>query len=506
MDVTALRQEGERVRFAPSPTGSLHVGNARTALINWLVARRSRGTLVLRIEDTDAERSTAESEESILRDLRWMGLSWDEGPGKPGTIGPYRQSERSDLYGQAEVALLAAGAIYPCFCSPEVLEDQRQAARSAGETFRYPGTCRDLSQKEVEIRSKEASPAYRFRVPDHPVGFVDGLRGETGVAAGEIGDFILIRSDGSPTYNLVCVVDDYAMRIDHVIRGEDHLTNTPRQLLIYEALGFEPPAFTHLPLVLGSDRGRLSKRHGATTVAEVRQMGILPAAFCNYLALLGWDPPGGREVWMLDDLREVYDLAAISPSNVVFDLTKLEWLNGQHLAEIPVGELLERAAPFMERAGYTFPESSAGLGWWGRLLDLVRKGCRRLDELAAAVAPIVEPDLGAVLKDPELRSAVSGELAVAVLAAFTSASNAGELRSDDGYRAAAKRVSAATGAKGRELFHPLRVAISAQDSGPELARMIPVIEEGAGLGGPVTVDSVAARIQSVLRGQEAARG
>ena len=505
MGVTALRHEGERVRFAPSPTGSLHVGNARTALINWLVARRSRGTLVLRIEDTDAERNTAAAEESILHDLRWMGLDWDEGPCEPGTIGPYRQSERTDLYGQAQVALLAAGAIYPCFCSREELDAQRQAARSAGDTFRYPGTCRNLSQKEIERRSREASPAYRFRAPSHAVRFMDGLRGETGVAAGEIGDFILVRADGSPTYNLVCVVDDYAMRIDHVIRGEDHLTNTPRQLLIYEALGFEPPAFTHLPLVLGSDRARLSKRHGATSVAEMRRLGILPAAFCNYLALLGWDPPGGREVWKLEDLCDVYDLAAISPTNAVFDFTKLEWLNGQHLGQIPVSELLEKAAPYMESSGYSFPEGGSGRIWWGRLLDLVRIGCRRLDELPAAVAPIVEPDLAAVFDDQELLGAVSGEPASAVLAGFISASNAGELRSEDGYRAAAKRISASTGAKGRELFHPLRVATSGRESGPELARMIPIIEEGAMLGGALAVDSIAARIQHVVRGVGSAR-
>ena len=499
MDVTTLRAVGERVRFAPSPTGSLHVGNARTALINWLVARRSHGTLVLRIEDTDAERNTAAAEEGILHDLRWMGLDWDEGPGKPGSIGPCRQSERTDLYGQAQVALLAAGAIYPCFCSLEELDAQRQKARGAGETYRYPGTCRDLSQKGTERRAKETSPTYRFRVPNHAVRFTDGLRGETGVAAGELGDFILIRADGAPTYNLVCVVDDYAMRIDHVIRGEDHLTNTPRQLLIYEALGFKPPAFTHLPLVLGPDRSRLSKRHGATSVAEMRRQGILPAAFCNYLALLGWDPPHGQEVWQLDDLRDVYDLTALSPTNAVFDVTKLEWLNGQHLNQIPVGELLETVAPYMKPAGYSFPESAAGRIWWGRLLDLVRVGCRRLGEFPAAVAPIVDPDLDAVLDDQELLGAVSGELAAAVLTGFASASNAGDLRTEDGYRAAAKRISVDTGAKGRDLFHPLRVAITGRESGPELARMIPIIEEGAMQVRHLVVENIAARIQRVKR-------
>ena len=223
MNVTTIRHEGQRVRFAPSPTGSLHIGNARTALVNWLVARRSQGTLVLRIEDTDAERNTAAAEESILHDLSWMGLDWDEGPGKPGTIGPYRQSERKDLYGQAQIALLAAGAIYPCFCSREELDAQRQTARDSGDTYRYPGTCQNLSEKEIERQSQETSPVYRFRAPNHGVRFLDGLRGETGVAAGEIGDFIIVRADGSPTYNLTCVVDDYAMRINHVIRGEDHL-------------------------------------------------------------------------------------------------------------------------------------------------------------------------------------------------------------------------------------------------------------------------------------------
>ena len=279
-----------RVRFAPSPTGHLHVGSVRTALFNWLLARGSDGTFVLRIEDTDVERSTRESEAAILRDLRWLGLDWDEGPDVGGSRGPYRQSERLHLYQSYAQELLGAGSAYYCFCSTAELEAERQAAVAAGRPVRYSGTCRQIPSEHAQARIAGGDrPAIRFRVPDiSEVVFTDLVRGDVRFGADVIGDPVIIRGDGTPAYNFAVVVDDALMEVTHVVRGEDHISNTPRQILLYEALGFSPPAFAHLSLVMGPDHSPLSKLHGATSVAEFRAKGYLPEALVNYLALIGW--------------------------------------------------------------------------------------------------------------------------------------------------------------------------------------------------------------------------
>ena len=340
-----------RLRFAPSPTGSLHVGNARTALVNWLVARRNGGALVLRIEDTDAERSEVANEATIIDDLAWMGIQWDEGPEVGGAYGPYRQSERGARHREITRRLLETGWVYPCFETVEQMAALREEALSRGESLRFRGPHRAVSPPEAASLLDRGGAALRFKVPHREVRFVDRLRGATGLAAGEIGDFIVARADGSPTYNLAVVTDDHDMRVDFVVRGEDHLTNTPRQILLYEALGWQPPVFAHLPLVLGPDRSRLSKRHGATSVAEMRAGGILPQALCNFLALLGWNPPEEQEVLSPAELEAAYDIADIAAANSIFDETKLEWLNGQHMALLTADELLDRAAPFFAQAG-----------------------------------------------------------------------------------------------------------------------------------------------------------
>jgi glutamyl-tRNA synthetase len=287
-----------RVRFAPSPTGLLHVGNARTALFNWLLARGRGGTFVLRIEDTDVERSTPESEQGILNDLRWLGLDWDEGPDVGGPHGPYRQSERLDLYRSYAHELVEQGHAYHCFCSAEQLEADRRAALESGRPPQYSGRCRDLSPSTAAERLASGHPAVvRFRVPQgRTVAFQDVVRGTVQFETEVIGDPVLVRSDGHPAYNFAVVIDDALMEITHVVRGEDHISNTPRQVLLYEALKFQPPVFAHLALVLGPDHTPLSKRHGATSVSEFRTRGYLPEALVNYLALLGWSPGGGDEV------------------------------------------------------------------------------------------------------------------------------------------------------------------------------------------------------------------
>ena len=326
-----------RVRFAPSPTGYLHVGGARTALYNWLFARRQKGVLILRIEDTDADRSKPELVTAILESLQWLGLDWDEGP--------FHQSDRLDRYRTLASELERLGHAYPCFCAPEELQSKRSNADSR-RPWKYDRTCRNLSEPERQKRLDKRLPhVLRFRVPETgKTGFEDQVFGGITVENQEIEDFVLLRSDGQPTYHLSVVADDLDMRITHVIRGADHISNTPKQILLYRALGSDTPAFAHLPLILGPDRQRLSKRHGATSVGAYRDQGILPEALINFLALLGWTPPGGEEILPIEAMVSEFDLPAVSKSNAVFDPEKLAWMNGQYLRTLS----LERLQPLVE--------------------------------------------------------------------------------------------------------------------------------------------------------------
>jgi len=314
-----------RVRFAPSPTGHLHVGNARTALFNWLLARHGGGTFILRIEDTDAERSTRESELAILEDLRWMGLQWDEGVEAGGPYGPYRQTERFDIYADHARRLIDATHAYYCFCSPEKLEADRQALLAQGLPPKYIGTCRSLTADDCASRMAAGEkPVIRMRVPSgREVVFDDIVRGRVSFHTDVIGDPVLVRSDGIPAYNFAVVIDDHLMEITHVVRGEDHISNTPRQVLLYEAYGWTPPAFAHLSLVMGPDHTPLSKRHGATSVNEFREKGYLPEALANYLALIAWSPGEGQEVLPLDELARRFELSSVAHAAGVFDEDKL---------------------------------------------------------------------------------------------------------------------------------------------------------------------------------------
>ncbi|HET9180466.1 MAG TPA: glutamate--tRNA ligase [Terriglobia bacterium] len=326
-----------RVRFAPSPTGYLHVGGARTALYNWLFARRMNGVLILRIEDTDADRSKPELTTAILESLEWLGLNWDEGP--------FHQSDRLDRYRALAAQLQQSGHAYPCFCTPEELQAKRSLA-AGGRPWKYDGTCRKLSEPERQKRLADGVPhVLRFRVPEAgETGFDDQVFGHVTVENQEIEDFVLLRSDGQPTYHLSVVTDDIEMRITHVVRGADHLSNTPKQILVYRAVGAGLPAFAHLPLILGPDRQRLSKRHGATSVGAYRDQGILPEAMINFLALLGWTPPGGQEILSREAMVRQFELRAVSRSNAVFDPEKLAWMNSEYLRALAV----DRLAPLVQ--------------------------------------------------------------------------------------------------------------------------------------------------------------
>src|SRR5712691_478368 len=352
-----------RVRFAPSPTGQLHVGNARTALFNWLLARGSSGTFILRVEDTDVERSTRESEAGILRDLRWLGLDWDEGPDVGGPRGPYRQSERLHLYQSYAKELLSADAAYYCFCSTAQLGAEREEAVAAGRTARYAGTCRRLSRDQAAARIAAGErPAIRFRVPEaRDVVFTDIVRGDVRFHTDVVGDPVIVRADGHPAYNFAVVVDDALMEVTHVIRGEDHISNTPRQVLLNEALGFTPPEFAHLSLVMGPDHSPLSKRHGATSVAEFRSKGYLPEALVNYLALIGWAPGNDEELLPVEELARRFSLERVGHSAGVFDEEKLAWANRHYLKIADSRRIAELSLPFFNAEGIDVHPDPRGL-------------------------------------------------------------------------------------------------------------------------------------------------
>jgi nondiscriminating glutamyl-tRNA synthetase len=325
--------EPVRVRFAPSPTGFLHVGNVRTALFNWLLAGRYGGAFILRVEDTDAERSKPKYEKQLLSDLRWLGLQWNEGIEQGGEYGPYRQTDRYEIYQKYALKLLEEDKAFRCFCSEEELEKVRQEQLARGESAHYSGKCRHLTAADVEARLKKGTPfTMRLRVRPGTVGFPDLVFGKIEIETVQISDPVILRSDGSPTYNFCCVIDDSLMKITHVIRGDGHLSNTHRQILIYEALGTPIPQFAHLSTILGPDGQKLSKRHGATSVEEFRRQGYLPEALVNYLSLLGWSPPNeGQEIMSVEEIKSQFDLSRVLKSAAIFDSVKLDWMNRNYI-------------------------------------------------------------------------------------------------------------------------------------------------------------------------------
>ncbi|MCC7008745.1 MAG: glutamate--tRNA ligase [Acidobacteria bacterium] len=469
------------MRFAPSPTGQLHVGNARTALFNWLVARRWGGVFVLRVEDTDVERSTHASEAAILDDLRWLGLDWDEGPDIGGPVGPYRQSERQELYETAARGLMARGLAYRCFCSSEQLEADRQAALADGRPPKYAGRCRAIDPVEAEVRVTAGEPAaIRFLVPaGRAVTFDDVVRGPVTFQSEVIGDPVLIRSNGFPAYNFAVVIDDAAMEITHVIRGEDHISNTPRQLLLYEALEHQPPVFAHVPLVLGPDHAPLSKRHGATSVAEFRARGYLPEALVNYLALLGWSPGEGEEIVGARELTRRFDVSAVSHSAAVFDIAKLAWMNRHYMKEASPARLAGLALPDFVAAGL-LRETRTAREYVQSILPIAVGSVDRLEEIPDRVEAVfrwdAETAAALVAAEP------AADRVLHAMAAFaTHAEACGLLLDRDAFRGLAGRVRQETGLKGRELFHPMRVMLTGAESGPELDLIVPAIDRAASL-------------------------
>jgi glutamyl-tRNA synthetase len=471
-----------RLRFAPSPTGQLHVGNARTALFNWLLARGAGGTFILRIEDTDLERSSRASERGIIDDLNWMGLRWSEGVDAGGEVGPYRQTERLHIYRAHTVELLSRGLAYRCFCTAEQLEADRQRAIAASLPPQYVGRCRDIAPDAARRRVENGEKAViRFRVPDgREVVFQDVVRGEVRFNTNVIGDPVLVRSDGVPAYNFAVVIDDALMGITHVIRGEDHISNTPRQLLLYEAFGWTPPAFAHVSLVMGPDHAPLSKRHGATSVAEFRSRGYLPEALTNYLALLGWSPGEGEELLPLEELATRFRLEDVGKSAGVFDVEKLAWVNRHYLKLAAPVRLAALSVTYLKQAGWLTEPTPQDLAFLAQAVPAAAASVDRLEQIPARLSFLFDYSAERTL----LNDAVRGEAdsARAVVAALAEElASAAPMVDRETFRAVAARVKDRTGQKGKALFHPLRLVLTGEPEGLELDAAVPAIERGAQL-------------------------
>jgi len=469
-----------RLRFAPSPTGQLHVGNARTALFNWLLARGQGGTFIVRIEDTDVERSTSESERTMLDDLRWLGLDWTEGVEVGGDHGPYRQTERLHIYRAHAVELMSKGAAYHCFCSTQQLEEDRQAALREGRPPQYVGRCRDVPRQEARRRVENGEPAaIRFRVPErHDVSFTDLVRGEVRFDVAVIGDPVIVRSGGVPAYNFAVVIDDALMEITHVVRGEDHISNTPRQVLLYEAFGWTPPTFAHVSLVLGPDHAPLSKRHGATSVREFRERGYLPEALTNYLALIGWSPGEDEELVPIEELARRFRIEDVGHSAGVFDVEKLSWVNRHYLKAADARRLADLAIPYLQREHWVSSPSDADLDFLATIVPAGAGSVDRLEQVAARFSFLFDYSAPRALDDEAIRAEAKGSRTV-IDALAAELTESGPLLDRDAFRAAASRVKDRTGQKGKALFHPIRLALTGAAEGLELDIAVPAIERGA---------------------------
>lgn len=464
-----------RVRFAPSPTGHIHVGNARTALFNYLFAKRNNGTFILRIEDTDVERSTLESENIIYDDLRWLGLDWDEGPLVGGEYGPYRQSERLDIYNQYVQKLLISGYAYECFCTKEELDAEREKALSEGRQPTYSGKCRTLSDSEKDaLKSKGVKPAIRFHVKEKEVKVSDLLKGDVVFPTDVFGDFVIVRPDGIPVYNFAVVVDDALMKITHVIRGDDHLNNTPKQILIFNALGFNLPVFIHIPMILGNDHSKLSKRHGDTSLNLFKDKGYLPEAMFNFLALLSWSAPDDREILSKDELISLFSLERVSKSPAVFDFTKLKWMNGHYIRQMDKEKLTEIAIPFLKRDGLLTDEFVAKYS--DKLPDMIyalREKFELFTELPELFKVFTtfneEFDNEAIelLKLPTSRS---------VLESFKESVKGKEFLSLEEYKQITSDIQKSLGVKGKSLFMVLRVGFTGITKGADLDKIATLLK------------------------------
>ncbi len=465
-----------RVRFAPSPTGPLHIGGARSALFNWLFARHYGGTFIVRVEDTDLERSSRVSEENILESLKWLGLDWDEGVETGGSFGPYRQTERLDTYKKYAQELLESGRAYHCYCSEDELAREREELSAKGELPRYMGRCRKLTAPEAAaFEAQGRKPVVRFLVPeDQTIIINDLVREEVSFECSGIGDFIIVKSDGVPTYNFAVVVDDFLMEISHVIRAEEHLSNTPRQILIYQALNWKLPEFAHVSLILGKDRSKMSKRHGATAIEQYMKLGYLPEAMVNFLVLLGWSPGGEDEVMTLQEICKQFSLERVVKSPAVFDLDKLNWLNACYIRQCPVQRLTDLALPYLHEAGMVkIPVSPEYRNWLEELVLLLKDYLDNMSQIVDRSRMFF--DSSVVPVDPEAKEIMSQIDVPLVLKKMEEKIEAAVLLDQESVKKILKEVGKELGLGGKKVFMPLRVAITGQVHGPDLHKVVPVL-------------------------------
>src|SRR5271166_4634203 len=454
--------------------------------------------MILRVEDTDVERSEARFEDQLIADLKWLGLDWDEGPDVGGPYVPYRQSDRLELYREQAERLLNEHKAYLCFCAEDDLQREREKALGEGGQPIYSGKCRAIDPDEAKRRrSAGEACAVRLRIPEHPIRFHDIVHGDVEFSNEVVSDPIILRSNGMPVYNYVVVIDDALMKITHVIRGDDHLSNTPKQVALYEALGWPVPEFAHLSTILGSDRERLSKRHGATSIANFREMGVLPEALMNYLALLGWAPSGGtREIFTPEELKKEFSLERVTPSPAVFDMEKLYWLNRHYIKQGPLERIERLAEPFFIHAGL-LPEhpDERTRAWFAKVVALLAPSVDKLDQLPERARLIFHYDAGVALAAPDNAEVLGGPKTKEVLATFAQLVESDPSpMAPERFKTIMNEVKARTGAKGKDLFHPVRIVFTGSHSGPEFDKLIPILEEGSRLDLQQHVLSVGERL------------
>ncbi len=471
-----MLQQEIRVRFAPSPTGPFHIGGARSALFNWLLAKKYNGKFVMRIEDTDLGRSTKESEENIKEALTWLGITWDEGADVGGPYGPYRQTERLDTYQKYTEKLIAEDKAYYCYCSEEEIEAERQTQQEKGETPRYSGRCRNLTNEEVSRFTEEGrKPTVRFHVLENKqIVFKDMVRDTISFDSNGVGDFVIVKSDGVPVYNYAVVIDDALMHITHVIRGEEHLSNTPRQVVLYEALGFTPPEFGHISLILATDRTKMSKRHGATSVDQYRNLGYLPEAIINYLALLGWSPSGEQEFFSLQELIEQFSMDRVSKSPAVFDLDKLNYISAQYIKKATPEIVTELVLPHLKEAGYIDDGITVEAKAWlisviAELKEYISYGAEIVNHIDIFFNDEIEfenEEAAEILRDADIPQ---------VMASFREKLQALAVVDAPAVKAILKSITKELKLGGKKVFMPLRIVLTGRMHGPDLDKIVALV-------------------------------
>jgi nondiscriminating glutamyl-tRNA synthetase len=489
LEVILVMSSEVRVRYAPSPTGHLHIGNARTALFNYLFARNQNGKFIIRIEDTDQKRNIEGGEESQLRYLKWLGIEWDESIDVGGEYGPYRQSERTEIYQKYTEELLEKGLAYHCYCTSEELEKEREEQQANSQMPRYSGKCRNLTaEQRAELEAEGREPSIRFRVPSNTeIKWNDIVKDEVSFESEGIGDFVIVKKDGTPTYNYAVAIDDYLMKMTHVLRGDDHISNTPKQILVYEALGWTPPVFGHMTLIVNENRRKLSKRDESIIqfIEQYKELGYLPEALFNFITMLGWSPVGEEEIFSKEQFIEIFDPARLSKSPALFDTSKLRWMNNQYMKQLDLDEVVALSVPHLVKAGKVEEARDAETEQWVR--DLVALYQEQMS-FGAEIVELTEMFFKKEIDYSEEAKAVLAEEQVPeVLKAFAEEISSLKEFSADEIKAATKAVQKATGQKGKKLFMPIRVATTGETHGPELPKAISLLGK----------ETVLARLESI---------